>query len=59
MYGKRFMINASEAAECGPAIDVPDELPYRACGTPLTTWTIVLLIDCPGAVTHDHLASPH
>ena len=53
------MINASEAAECGPAIDVPDELPYRACGTPLTTWTIVLLIDCPGAVTHDHLASPH
>ena len=27
MYGKRCMISARAAAECGPAIDVPDELP--------------------------------
>src|ERR671922_2705620 len=59
MYGKRCMISASAAAECGPAIDVPDALPYRGCGTPSTTSTQVLLIDRLGAVTHDHFATPH
>src|ERR1700741_2356125 len=53
------MTSASAAAECGPAIEVPDELPYRGCGTPLTTCTVVLLIDLLGAVKHDHFATPH
>src|SRR3954465_15559221 len=59
MYGKRSMITASPAAEWGPAIDVPDELPYVAVGTPPTTDTVVLLIALPGAVTQAHLATPH
>ena len=47
MYGKRCMISAIAPAECGPAIEVPDELPYRGCGTPVTTCTVVLLILFP------------
>src|SRR4029453_2447802 len=53
------MISASAAAECGPAIDVPEAAPYRGCGTPSTTCTVVLLMPLLGAVTHDHFARPH
>src|SRR5919107_4088411 len=59
MYGKRCMINASAAAECGAAIDVPENAWYRGCGTPLTSSTVVLLIAVLGAVAQDHFATPH
>src|ERR671917_2920291 len=59
MYGKRCMISARAAAECGPAIEVPDALRYRGCGTPFSSCTQVLLIIRLGAVTHDHFATPH
>ena len=53
------MTSASIAAECGPAIDVPEALPYRGCGTPSTSDTVVLLMLLAGAVTQDHFATPH
>ena len=59
MYGKRCMTRFSEDALCGPAIDVPDKLPYVAVGVPRMTETVGLLMEFDGAVTQDHLARPH